>query len=134
MVFHGSIRSPQSNQSNPRKGYDDRVEAARESPFNTPEEIYQKEDKFDEGRVKDFSEVCSAISEQTTGCDISEIHSESEFSEMGIPVSDSGEETATDTDYGNIEKQKKNRQKKKFKGLKEVPTYTDAEVEKLAEA
>ena len=53
----------------------------------------------------------------------------------GVPMSDeSGSETATETDYGNIEKPKKNRQKKKQKGLKEVPTYTDAEVEKLAEA
>ena len=51
---------------------------------------------------------------------------------------ESGSETATETDYGNIEKPKKNRQKtkssKKQKGLKEVPSYTDAEVEKLAEA
>ena len=56
-----------------------------------------------------------------------------------MPMSDeSGSETATETDYGNIEKPKKNRQKtkssKKQKGLKEVPNYTDAEVEKLAEA
>lgn len=45
----------------------------------------------------------------------------------------SGSETATETDYGDIERAKKNRQKKKQKGLKEVPSYTDAEVEKLAE-
>ena len=88
MVFHGSVRSP------PRNGHDGRVEAVRESPVKTiqlpediPEDMYNKdeitEEANDAGPVEDFSEACSATLSQATGCEISELASDSEFSEMG---------------------------------------------------
>ena len=88
MVFHGSVRSP------PRNGHDGRVEAVRESPAKTiqppediPEDMYNKDEITDEvndaGPVEDFSEDCSVTLSQATGCEISELASDSEFSEMG---------------------------------------------------
>ena len=175
MVFHGSVRSPPGYASRNipahENEYDGRVEAVRESPMKNIQasvdisgNSYHKDgipEIIHEPSNRDFSDECSVTLSQATGCEISELASDSEFSELGkvyklfinpvcklgitllygfcilvkgVPVSEgSGSETATETDYGNIEKLKKNRQKKKQKGLKEVPSYTDAEVEKLAE-
>lgn len=93
MVFHGSVRSPPKNIRAHHNGHDGSVEAVRESPVKTiqaPEDIsggYNKDEIPDEindaGPVEDFSETCSVTLSQATGCEISELASDSEFSEMG---------------------------------------------------
>ena len=99
MVFHGSVRSPPGYASNSRNipalenEYDGRVEAVRESPVKNIQASvdisgsgYHKDgipEIIHEQSNRDFSDECSVTLSQATGCEISELASDSEFSELG---------------------------------------------------